>query len=216
MKDLVTFENAQDVIQEVEDAFFDIPFENSKFQTESFVIGGQITPERAYRAIGLRMHAKLRALNEAKFGRMKEQVDIDEIDYKLANESLSPFDRRREEIKKQEILSRRAWTDKLINDAISELNVLYKHFKALPKYTREQFEEGERLHFEQRLNRQALGLEGAKESLINMNDDVRAIAQYEEKVAMLENNASTASLLELSRSLPNILNGTRDKVQTPR
>ncbi len=205
MKDMITVENTQDVISEVENAFFDIPFENSRFQTESFVIGGQITPERAYRAIGLRMHAKLRALNEAKFGRMKEQVDIDEIDYKLQNESLTPFDRRREEIKKQEILSRRTWTDKLINDAISELNVLYKHFKSLPKFTREQFEAGERLHFEQRLNRQALGLEGARESLINMNEDIRAISTYEQQVAQLENSAAEVSLIELSKSMPNIL-----------
>jgi hypothetical protein len=205
MKDMITVENTQDVISEVENAFFDIPFENSRFQTESFVIGGQITPERAYRAIGLRMHAKLRALNEAKFGRMKEQVDIDEIDYKLQNESLTPFDRRREEIKKQEILSRRTWTDKLINDAISELNVLYKHFKSLPKFTREQFEAGERLHFEQRLNRQALGLEGARESLINMNEDIRAISTYEQQVAQLENSATEVSLIELSKSMPNIL-----------
>ena len=204
MNNIITVENSQDVIKEVEDAFFDIPFENSRFQTESFVIGGQITPERAYRAIGLRMHAKLRALNEAKFGRMKEQVDLDEIDYKLQNEQLSPFDRRREEIKKEEILSRRNWTDKLINDAISELNVLYKHFKALPKYTRDQFESGERLHFEQRLNRQVLGLEGAKESLINMNDDVRALSHYEDSVSKLE-NASDQLLIELSKSLPNIL-----------
>ena len=204
MNNIITVENSQDVIKEVEDAFFDIPFENSRFQTESFVIGGQITPERAYRAIGLRMHAKLRALNEAKFGRMKEQVDLDEIEYKLQNEQLSPFDRRREEIKKEEIFSRRNWTDKLINDAISELNVLYKHFKALPKYTRDQFESGERLHFEQRLNRQVLGLEGAKESLINMNDDVRALSHYEDSVGKLE-NASDQLLIELSRSLPNIL-----------
>jgi hypothetical protein len=216
MRDLVTYENAEDVIQEVEDAFFDIPFENSKFQTEAFVIGGQITPERAYRAIGLRMHSKLRALNEAKFGRMKEQVDLDEIDHKLANENLSPFDRRREEIKKQELLSHRRWTDKLINDAISELNVLYKHFKSLPKYTRAQFEAGERLHFEQRLNRQVLGLEGAKESLINMNEDLQAIAHYEEQVSQLESSLSDVMLIELSKTLPNILVKSTDKVPNSR
>lgn len=204
----VTYENAQDVIKEIEEAFFDIPFENSHFQTESFVIGSQITPERAYRAIGLRMHAKLRALNEAKFGRMKEQIDLDEIEHKLNSGELNQFDRRREEIKKLEILSHRNWTDKLINDAISELNVLYKHFKSLPKYTREQFEQGEKLHYEQRLNRQALGLEGAKESIINMNEDILAIRNYEEKVLQLE-NASTETLLQLSHNMSNLLKEKR-------
>lgn len=205
----VTYENSQDVIAEIEQAFFDIPFENSQFQTESFVIGGQITPERAYRAIGLRMHAKLRALNEAKFGRMKEEVDLDEIEHKLNSGELNQFDRRREEIKKQQILSQRNWTDKLINDAISELNVLYKHFKALPKYTREQFEQGEKLHYEQRLNRQVLGLEGAKESLINMNEDILAIKNYEEKVLQLEHNATSDDLLKLSYGLNNLLKEKR-------
>lgn len=204
----VTYENSQDVVREIEEAFFDIPFENSRFQTEAFVIGGQITPERAYRAIGLRMHAKLRALNEAKFGRMKEQVDLDEIDHKLNSGELNQFDRRREEIKKQQILSQRNWTDKLINDALSELNVLYKHFKALPKYTRDQFEQGEKLHYEQRLNRQVLGLEGAKESLINMNEDIRAIKNYEEQVLQLE-NASSEQLLQLSFGLNNLLKEKR-------
>lgn len=205
----VTYENSQDVIAEIEQAFFDIPFENSAFQTEAFVIGGQITPERAYRSIGLRMHAKLRALNEAKFGRMKEEVDLDEIEHKLNSGELNQFDRRREEIKKQQILSQRNWTDKLINDAISELNVLYKHFKSLPKFTREQFEQGEKLHYEQRLNRQVLGLEGAKESLINMNEDIHAIKSYEEKVLQLENTSNSDDLLKLSYGLSNLLKEKR-------
>lgn len=202
--EIITLENSHDVIAEIENAFFDIPFENSKFQTESFVIGGQITPERAYRAIGLRMHAKLRALNEAKFGRMKEQIDLDEIDYKIQSASIDNFEKRRQEVKKQEILSNRKWTDKLINDALQELNVLYEHFKKLPKYTRSQFEQGEKLHFEQRLNRQALGLEGAKESLINMQEDIQAIKMYEDEILKLE-NVTDKNLMEIPALLPNIL-----------
>lgn len=201
----ITLENTVDAISEIEKAFFDIPFDNSQFQTEAFVVASQITPERAYRAIGLRMHAKLRALNEVKFARMRQQVDLDEIEHRLKNENLSSFDRRREEIKREEIVSSTNWTNKLINDAIFELNVLYKHFKKLPKYTREQFECGERLHFEQKLNRQALGIEGAKESLINMNEDIPALIQYEEKVKMFE-NATPEQLSQLVKTLPNMLN----------
>ena len=200
----VTVDNASDVIAEIESAFYDIPFENSQFQTEAFVIAAQITPERAYRSIGLRMHAKLRALSEAKFGLLKEQVDLDEIDYKLTHGNLNEFDRRREMIKREEIESRRNWTNKLINDAIAELNVLYKHFKSLPKFTREQFEAGERVHFEQRLNRAALGLEGARESILNMRDDLPAITNYESQVAQLE-NLSSEHLLSLTNSMPNLL-----------
>lgn len=204
MNNIINQENATDIINEIDKAFYDIPFENSRFQTETFVLASQITPERAYRAIGLRMHAKLRALNEAKYGLMREQIDLDEIEHKLNSGELCQFEYRRETVKREEILSRRNWTNKLINDAITELNVLYHHFSKLPKYTREQFEAGEKLHFEQRLNRAALGLEGAKESLINMNDDIHALKDYEEKFALLE-NSSDADLLKLTSSLTNLL-----------
>lgn len=199
---IITFENTEDVIGEVEKAFFDIPFENSQFQTECFVLASQITPERAYRALGLRMHSKLSALNEVKFAILRDQIDIDEIDHKLATEDLSVFERRRQELKKQEILSKTSWTNKLINDAITELNILYKHFKALPRYTRQDFESGEKRHFEQKLGRQLAGLEGTKESLINMNEDIKALEYFEEVSGLLENSSDMENLL---KSLPNLL-----------
>ena len=209
----ITQETADDIIRELEDAFYDIPFENSKFQTEAFVIAAQITPERSYRSIGLRMMSKLRALNEAKFARMKQQIDIDEINYKLDNSELDQFERRRQELKKQELLSGNYWSDKLINDAIEELNVLYKHFKTLPKFTREQFESAEKLHFEQRLNRQVLGLSGAKESLVNMSDDIRALENYEQKVQELGfTGQDTLKLEDLRNSMTNILKETEQRV----
>lgn len=169
MKNLITKENTDAVIQEIEEAFFDIPFENSQFQTEHFVINAAITPERAYRAIGLRMHNRLRALREAQFTRMREDVDIEELQEKMSSFNLNKFDYRRAEIDIQEKLSHRAFTEKLINDAITELNVLYHHFKRLPKFTREQFEEAEGTYFRESLRRQIEGCVGPKESLSNMN-----------------------------------------------
>ena len=173
-----------DVIKELETAFFDIPFENSAFQTEAFVIAAQLTPERAYRAIGLRMSAKLRALNEAKFGRMKEDIDIAELEEKINHPDTSHWDCKRAEIDIQQKLTNRNYTDKLINDALSELNVLYKHFSALPKYTREEFEQGERKHFQARLTRQVQGVNGALESLSNMTDDLVAIEKFEQETLL--------------------------------
>lgn len=204
MNELITLENTENVIKEIEQAFYDIPFDNSAYQNEVFVVAAQITPERAYRSIGLKMMAKLRALNEARFGKMKEQIDLDEIEYKLSSNTLNEFDRRREEIKKQEILSHRAWTDKLINDAINELNTLYKHFKSLPRYTREQFEAGEKLHFEQRLNRNVLGIDGAKESLINMHDDIKALENFEKEFKKIETPQISYDQLNMA-SLTNLL-----------
>lgn len=199
---VINIENTEDILAEIQSAFYDIPFENSKFQTECFVLAAQTTPERVYRAIGLRMHSKLSALNEAKFTRLKDEVDLEEIEYKLNHGELSKFDRKREEIKKQEILSKIPWTNKLINDALVELTVLYKHFKALPKYTREDFESGEKLHFEQKLSRQLAGIEGTKESLVNMNEDLKALEYFQEMVPALTTKEDIHNLVA---KLPNLI-----------
>ena len=181
MKDIITTDNVTDVVKEIEEAFFDIPFENSQFQTEHFVINAQLTPERAYRAIGLRMHNRLRALREAQFSRMREDVDIDELRAKLSLSETNKFDRRRYEIDIQQKLSNRAFTEKLINDAIAELNVLYHHFKRLPKFTRQQFEAGERSYFHESLTRQMKGIVGAAESLTNMQGETSALSTNRNK-----------------------------------
>lgn len=170
MNDLITLENTNDVIEEIEKAFFDIPFENSRFQTERFVINASLTPERAYRTIGLRMHNRLRALKEAQYSRMRQDVDIDEARARLEDPNTNKFDKRRAEIDIQEKLSSRSFTDKLINDAIAELNVLYAYFKRLPKFTREEFEAGEYRYFSKSLTRQLQGVVGAAESLANMDE----------------------------------------------
>jgi hypothetical protein len=186
----LTIDDSDNILKELETAFFDIPFENSAFQTESFVIAAQITPERAYRAIGLRMSAKLRALNEAKYGRMREDIDIDELREKIVSVDTTKWDKARAEIDIMQKLENRTYADKLINDALAELSILYKHFKQLPKFSREQFEAGERRHFEQSLQRQVLGLAGAKESLTNMGEDFAALAAFEINYAQLLEDTS--------------------------
>ena len=57
-----TVDHIPDVLKELEEAFYDIPFENSDFQNKMFVVADQLTPARAYRAIGLRMFAKISQL----------------------------------------------------------------------------------------------------------------------------------------------------------
>jgi hypothetical protein len=95
----------------------------------------------------------------------------------------------RAELDIQEKLEGLPYTDKLINDAVTELNLLYAHFKALPKYSRDEFELEERFHFEQRLQRQIEGKDGARESLINMQHDIQNILGFEENFKLTgENN----------------------------
>ncbi len=197
---LITTDNAEDVIKEVEDAFYNIPFENSAFQTENFVIAGQITPERAYRAIGLRMHKKLIAVQESLIGNEMDKNEEEEIRAKLESPDYNQFEKRKFELELQKKQIYKPFNKKLLNDAIKELNVLYKHFKALPKYTREEFEHGEKRHFLEKLNREALELAGAKESLINMFDDISSIQNFEENFKLVSNNYDSNSLYKLTEN----------------
>ena len=194
----ISTDNAADVIKEVQDAFWDIPFDNSAFQTENFVIASQITPERAYRAIGLSLNKKLVALQEALINEEKTKVELEELQEKIDSPDYNRFDKRRFELKIQSIKVNEPFGKKLINDAIVDLNVLYKHFKSLPRYTRQQFEAGEKRHFLESLNRQSLGVSGAKESLINMFDDAHALENFESNFKLIANNYNNELLQDLN------------------
>jgi hypothetical protein len=197
---VISENNAQDVVKEIQDAFYDIPFENSAFQTENFVIAGQITPERAYRAIGLRMNKKLIAVQECLIARELEKVEEEELQAKIDSPDYDNFEKRKFELELKKRQIYKPFNNKLFNDALKELNVLYKHFKALPKYSREEFEAGEKRHFLEDLNRQALGLAGAKMSLINMVDDMASIEKFETEFKQIANNYDTQSLLEFTEN----------------
>jgi hypothetical protein len=171
----ITLQTIPSVIEELEKAYFDIPFENSDFQNRNFVVAAQLTPERAYRAIGLRMSAKIRALKEAMYGRELEDIDIEEMREQLQSEEVDKYEKRRIEVKIAQKLDTRNYTDKLINDALRECNVLYSEFKKHPNYTREEFEAGEEVHFTEHLLRQVNGCVGARESLANMQHDYKSI-----------------------------------------
>ena len=159
------------VIKEYDEAFFDIPFSNSAFQIENFIINAAHTPERAYRAIGLTMRAKIQALKEAYYNLRKQEVDIEELQAKIDSPEATKWDKKRAAIEIEQKQEMRSDTLKLINDALAELSVLYSAFKKMPRYTREQFELGEREHFRIRLTKQALGLNGPLESLDNMGEN---------------------------------------------
>jgi hypothetical protein len=184
-QDLVTYSNCDDILKEIDSAFWDIPFENSQFQTEKFIIGGSITPERAYRNIGLNLQTKLSSLREFQYNQAKEDIDIEELQDIINNPDSSSYAKRKAQLDIDFKLSKRPFSAKLMNDAITEINILYSHFKALPKYTREQFEDGERLHFETKLTRQIENPTGAVESLINMQHDITALENYQARYKQL-------------------------------
>ena len=199
---ITTYEEAESILDEIDKAFFDIPFGNSAYQTETFVLAAAITPERAFRAIGLEMSDKIRSLREAKFKQKEFEIDRDEAAAKLESGELSEFDQRREQLKMERAEAELPFTKKLINDALVELNLLYKHFKALPKFTREQFEAGEQMHYIERLARQH-HLSGNQLSLYNIEHDLDALLKYEAVTECIE-SADSETLAQLREQLPNV------------
>lgn len=180
----VNVDNVGAVLQEIAEAFYDIPFENSEFQTKAFVLAAQITPGRAYRAIGLRMQSKIQAVKHNLYEQKKKQIDIDEKKWRLENEELTPFERRRVELDLTQLQDDDGWFNKLLNDALRELDVLYAELKKYPKYTRESFEREEYEHFAVRLDRQ-LKAPGAQESIVNMTQD---LPSFDNRLAIAHNS----------------------------
>lgn len=178
----ITVQNSKDVMREVEEAFFDIPFENSKFQTKHFVLDAQITPARAYRALGLRLHDRLNALNSAKYAKLREEIDIEEIREKISDPFINKFEKRRLEVDLMQKLDAAPFSDKLIRDAIEECNFLYAELQKFPKYTKEEFEAEEERHFLERSKRQVLGITSGKESLMNITHDKQAFEDFFENL----------------------------------
>ncbi len=139
--------NIENVLKELDTAFYDIPFGNSDYQNKAFVMAAEMTPARAYRHIGLRMFNRIAAIKELKYSRMLEDVDIEEKEAEIESPKTSVFDVKRRKIELEQIRDNRERSDKLLNDAIKELNCLYAEFKKFPAYTRLQFEAEEEAHF---------------------------------------------------------------------
>jgi hypothetical protein len=190
----VQTDNVENVLKEIQNAFYDIPFENSEFQTEHFVLAAQITPERAYRALGLRMYKKLIAVQESIIDMEKSKIEEEQMLQTLEDPTVSNFEKRKIklDLKLKEI--NRPFFEKLLNDAIVELNVLYKHFKVLPKYTRQEFELGEKRHFLETSKRALMGISSHSESLFNIEHDINSLLNFEKEFATLP--ASKRHLLQ--------------------
>lgn len=193
----ISVDQIPDLLAEINEAFKDIPFENSEFQTRAFVIAAQQTPARAYRAIGLRMHAKIQAVEEYMYQQELNKVNIEEMESKLADPDVNEFEKRRLRLEIIKLGRGQEYGKKLLGDCIAELNVLYDEFKKLPRYTRETFEAEERKHFLLKLDRQ-IKAPGPHESLANMHVDMpQWDKRIEESVAML------ASLEDFKKRFPN-------------
>ena len=168
----LTAENAVSILTELETAFFDIPFENSAFQTKAFVVAGQLTPGRAYRTLGLGMLSKVRVVQAHMVNVERVAIKKERLSRKIRKAKPGGCKQRLLTLDLRELTQGDRWGEKLLNDALHDLNTMYTEFKKIPKYTREQFEAEERTHFTQKLGRDVSGIRGAAEALVNMREDL--------------------------------------------
>jgi hypothetical protein len=153
--------NVENILKELDSSYYDIPFGNSDYQNKTFVMAAEMTPGRAYRHIGLRMFDRIAAIKELKYNRKLEDIDIEEKQHEADDVNTTSFNKRRRLIEIEQILDKRVQVDKLLNDAIQELNCLYSEFIKFPKYTRLDFEREEESHF-------ALKIQHKENSLLAM------------------------------------------------
>ena len=186
--------NLEKIIDEVNEASKEIPFGNSEFQNINFVLNAELTPERAYRHCLLRLNNRISALREAYYSLKLEDIDIEEMEEQLQSDTTNKFEKKRLEIKIEQKKINRNTTEKLVSDCLIEVNTLYAAFEKLPKYTRLEFESGERKHFELKLARDLILPNGSMQSLDSMkandwaekviNTNGKALKEEIEKIRM--------------------------------
>lgn len=170
-------ERTRKIIEDVTVASAEIPFGNSAFQNNFFVMAAEITPGRALRHCLLRLHNRIAALKECYYSLQLEDIDIAEMEYKMTSDRYSRFAKQRYALKIEQKKVNRISTQKMIEDCIQEIETLYSAFQSLPKMNRIEFENEERKHFELKLAKDALiaiqfgGAAGAVQSLDAMGAD---------------------------------------------
>lgn len=182
MQDLTKFKT---LLSEIQDSFLNIPFGNSDFQIANFIVNGAHTPERAFRAVCLSLRDKILSLNEAYYNQLKFQVDLDELQEKIGDPATDKFARRRMEIDYEQKISQQRDNEKLILDAIHEVEFLHSYWQKLPHPTRAEFEAAEEDYFKISLTKQVLGIDGAVGSLENMGYVLNAQGRLQNSAAKL-------------------------------
>ena len=185
MQDLTKYKTR---LSEIQDSFLSIPFSNSDFQIANFIVNGAQTPERAFRAVCLSLRDKILTLNEAYYGQLKFQVDLDELQEKIGDPATDKFARRRMEIDYEQKISQQRDNEKLLIDAIQEVELLYSFWQKLPHPTRAEFEAAEEDYFKISLTKQVLGIDGAVGSLENMGYIVNAQGRLQNSTSKLTDN----------------------------
>jgi len=185
MQDLTKYKT---LLSEIQDSFLSIPFGNSDFQIANFIVNGSQTPQRAFRAVCLSLRDKILSLNEAYYNQLKFQVDLEELQEKIADPATEKYARRRMEIDYEQKISQQRDNEKLLIDAIHEVELLYSFWQKLPHPTRAEFEAAEEDYFKISLTKQVLGIDGAVGSLENMGYVLNAQGRLQNSAPKLTDN----------------------------
>lgn len=156
---MIKNERIDEILKEIREASRKVPFGNSAFQIQHFTGGNEAGPEcseRRQRTLLLNLNGKLQALRECQFRRARLDIDLREIEVKIneLTHAQDPhgFQRERLELDKAEKLASLHDEDKLIEDALIELECMYREWKSLPPLkSREDFENSERRYWLRRL-----------------------------------------------------------------
>lgn len=159
-----TIEGFLDLVEEV-------PWGNSDWQNHHAIVNMELTAERAYRHASLRIMNRLQALQECYYSIKKDEIQIER--HKRKATAGDDLDKREAEIEIDQILSRRAYTKKLIGDAIGEIKSLAPVIQKIGHLSRQQFEAAEEQHFIKVYKNQILGKPEALVALESLGIDFK-------------------------------------------
>lgn len=151
-----------------------IPFGNSDKQNDYFVEYAQLTGARGYRAILLKLNARLNDVKEYQFVLEKLALDIEKWQQIKKSWLKSQRSKKLADIEMRHAESQLDYQKKLLKDAVFEINHLYKKLKYYREYTRDEFENEETAHFKLMMQRKMSlpqGKEGVAESILNLEAD---------------------------------------------
>lgn len=178
---ITNLQDVKTIFDEVHKLSYDIPFSNSKYQNENYVIKRSIGKGRQFRDGLLRLNDRLEALRECYYSLKKSDLDVkekelnisklqrqqqvekDDIEYELIQIKIDRLN-----IEKEQILSSKPSINKLVNDNITEIKDLYSVIKTFPIYSREEFEQLEKEHFDYIHKKELFGITESVESLLKI------------------------------------------------
>jgi hypothetical protein len=140
----MTFE---EIYEEYESRFYDIPFENSQVQNRANLLEGrEFSPGRRYRATGLRLRSRLNDLANLYFQKRRDAVKVAKLNDTIKN-SEDQYEVEFAKIDLEEMQYQERDIKKLLNDALVEIETLLDSARAIGHVGRKEFEQQEIQHF---------------------------------------------------------------------